>query len=52
MPVFPSTQTDFEAKLVKMNVTAFESLGYNVVQVPTQADRINGGVHCLVNVLE
>jgi len=52
MPVFPSTQTDFETKLVKMNVTAFESLGYNVVQIPTQADRINGGVHCLVNVLE
>jgi len=52
MPVFPSTQTDFEAKLVKKNVTAFESLGYNVVKVPTQADRINGGIHCLVNVLE
>lgn len=52
MPVFPSTQTEFEKELVKKNTTTFESLGYKVVHVPTNVDKINGGIHCLVNVLE
>ncbi len=52
MPVFPSSQTQFEEKLVKKNAAAFESLGYNVVHIPTKADNIHGGIHCLANVVE
>lgn len=52
MPVFHSKQTPFERELVKKNTAVFESLGYKVVHVPTKADMINGGIHCLVNVLE
>lgn len=52
MPVFPATQTQFERELVKRNIAAFESIGYEVVPVPTKAYKLNGGIHCLVNVLE
>ena len=52
MPVFPSNQTHFERGLVKKNTTTFESLGYKVVHIPTKADKINGGIHCLINVIE
>ncbi len=52
MPVFPSNQTTFEKELVKKNTATFESLGYKVVQVSTKADKLNGGIHCLINVLE
>ncbi len=51
MPVFPSAHTQFEKELVKKNTAAFESLGYKVVHVPSNADKFNGGIHCLVNVL-
>ncbi len=52
MPVFPSTQTDFEKELVKKNTDSLESLGFTVVHIPTSSDNINGGIHCLVNVLK
>ncbi len=52
MPVFPSTQRQFEKDLVKKNTVGFESLGYKVVCVPGKADKFNGGIHCFVNVLE
>ena len=52
MPVFPSDQTDFDRELVEKNTTVLESLGYRVVHVPTRADTLKGGIHCLVNVLE
>lgn len=51
MPVFSSNETQFERKLVKKNTATFESLGYKVVHVPSEADKLNGGIHCLVNVL-
>ena len=52
LPVFPSSQTGFEEELVSKNTAALESLGYKVVQVPTRANELRGGIHCLVNVLE
>ncbi len=52
MPVFPSSQTSFEAELVKKNTATFESLGYRVVHVPSRAHELKGGIHCLVNVIE
>ena len=52
MPVFPSSQTEFELELIKRNTDRFQSLGYRVVHVPTNADKIHGGIHCLVNVVE
>ncbi len=52
MPVFPSGQTDFDRGLVERNTTVLESLAYRVVHVPTHADTLKGGIHCLVNVLE
>ena len=51
MPVF-SEQTDFQKELEKRNIASFESVGYEVITVPTNADQIKGGIHCLVNVLE
>lgn len=52
MPIFSSTQTHFEKELVKKNTAIFKSLGYQVVHIPTESYNINGGIHCLVNVLE
>jgi hypothetical protein len=51
MPVF-SEQSDFEQEIVKKNIETFESVGYKVISVPTEADKGRGGIHCLVNVLE
>lgn len=52
MPVFPSAQTDFDKGIINKNTAAFTSLGYNVIHVPTRADELRGGIHCLVNVVE
>ncbi len=52
MPVFPSGQTDTDRQLVRRNSQALRSLGYKVIPVPTRANELNGGIHCLVNVLE
>ena len=51
MPVF-SKQMNFQKELEKRNIASFESVGYEVITVPTNADQIKGGIHCLVNVLE
>ncbi len=51
MPVF-SEQTDFDKELVRRNTASFEALGYKVISVPTKADKLKGGIHCLINVLE
>lgn len=52
MPVFPSGQTELDKQLVRKNTASFEALGYKVVHIPTKADELRGGIHCLVNVLE
>lgn len=52
MPVFSSFQTTLENELVEKNTDIFESLGYRVVHVQTEANRIHGGLHCMVNVVE
>jgi len=52
MPVFPRAQTDYDKELVVRNTAVLASLGYEVVHVPTHADELTGGIHCLVNVLE
>ena len=52
MPVFLSAQTKFDKSLISKNTAAFESLGYEVVHVPTNADELRGGIHCLVNVID
>ena len=51
MPVF-SEQGDWEKEIAKKNIETFESLGYRVITVATEADKGKGGIHCLVNVLE
>ena len=51
MPVF-SKQTDFQKELEKRNIASLESVGYEVITVPTNADQIKGSIHCLINVLE
>jgi hypothetical protein len=52
MPTFPSSQTEFEEGLVARNTAVLESVGYEVVHVPTAANEARGGIHCLVNVLD
>lgn len=49
MPVFPGHEND---PLVRENADAFAANGYQVVLVPVTANRRNGGLHCLVNVIE
>lgn len=51
-PTFPASETDFEKQLVDRNTASLESLGYRVVRVPTTANELRGGIHCLVNILE
>ncbi len=51
MPVFASSDSPQNKSNINKNVAAIKELGYNVVQIPTAADSINGGLHCLVNVI-
>ncbi len=51
MPVFPAPGKSDE-QLVAANSATFESLGYKVVHVPSEAHELKGGIHCLINVLE
>ena len=51
MPLFSSSQTNFDKKLIKKNTEIFRSLNYDVIHVPTDADKTNGGIHCLINVV-
>ncbi len=50
MPVYRGGQ--FEEELERKNSSIFESLGYEITQVYSRAHENNGGIHCLVNVLE
>lgn len=52
MPVFISGEEDLEAGLIAGNRARLESLGYEVVFVPTNADELRGGIHCIVNVID
>lgn len=52
MPIFRSAQADSDKELIVRNTERLESLGYEVVYVPTIAERLRGGIHCLINVLD
>jgi hypothetical protein len=52
MPIFSSAQVDSDRELIERNTERLESLGYEVVYVPTIADKLRGGIHCLINVLD
>ncbi len=39
-------------ELVKRNTATFESLGYRAVHVPPRAHEFQGGIHCLVYIIE
>ena len=41
----------YDQQLIRKNISMLESLGYTVCCVPTQAYKLTGGIHCLVNVL-
>jgi len=51
MPVFPKRGNN-DADIVRVNSERFRSLGYNVIHIPTEAGKLKGGIHCLVNVIE
>jgi hypothetical protein len=51
MPVFAGNNR-FERELEQRNTGTFRSLGYKVKHVATPADSLNGGPHCLANILE
>ncbi len=51
MPVFSAPNRSDE-RLVAVNSATFESLGYEVIHVPSEAHELKGGIHCLINVLE
>jgi hypothetical protein len=52
MPSFASSEEESEKELIDRNTARLESLGYEVVYVPTDADELRGGIHCLVNVID
>jgi agmatine/peptidylarginine deiminase len=52
MPVFSELKSSFEYNLEKANLTTIELLGYQVIPIPSKANQLNGGIHCLVNVIE
>jgi hypothetical protein len=52
MPILLKSQTDQDREIIARNAKTFKSLGYRVILIPTLADTLRGGIHCLVNVLE
>ncbi len=52
MPVYPGNDSADGRRLVEKNIAAFESVGYTVVEVPTTANELYGGIHCMLNVLQ
>ncbi len=52
MPVANKELTVDEKALINKNRYAFESAGYKVITVPSEATDFNGGIHCLINVIE
>jgi len=52
MPVSNEKHTADEKTLIKKNISVFKSIGYNVMTVPSDSTAFNGGIHCLINVIE
>ena len=52
MPVFSDGQSPVDCEIERKNTELFESLGYHVVPVPSLAQKVKGGPHCMVNVIE
>ncbi len=51
MPVPYRPMNSLEEKMVRNNILAFESVGYDVITVPSQSTSLRGGIHCLINVI-
>ncbi len=51
MPVFKDSDTKYDKILVEKNAEIFKSLDFDVVRIPTNAHQLNGGIHCLLNVV-
>lgn len=52
MPVSTQKPAADEKALISKNISAFNSVGYDVVIVPSESTDFNGGIHCLINVIE
>jgi len=52
MPVSNQKPTTREKTLIGKNISAYKSVGYDVVIVPSESTEFNGGIHCLINVIE
>jgi len=52
MPVSTQKPTADEKNIINNNISAFKSLGYDVVTVPSESTDFNGGIHCLINVID
>lgn len=51
MPVFEDTSKN-ALEILKGNVSRIEALGYDVTTIATEANKTNGGLHCLFNVIQ
>ncbi len=51
MPRFADSLEGADAEVFRTNVSVFESLGYRVIPVPTNANKRHGGLHCIINVI-
>jgi hypothetical protein len=51
MPDYPHARSPFIENIIRRNTVAFEVEGYTVTPVPTDVNRHEGGLHCIVNII-
>lgn len=51
MPAFKFSKGSIEQLMLEKNHKTYNELGFQVILVPTSSNQLNGGIHCLINVL-
>jgi hypothetical protein len=51
MPKYPFKRSPFVENIIRRNIVALELEGYTVTPVPTDVNRHEGGLHCIVNII-
>lgn len=51
LPEYPLARSPFVENIIRRNTVALEIEGYTVTPVPTDVNRYDGGLHCIVNII-
>ena len=51
MPKYPLARSPFVENIIRRNTVALELEGYTVTPVPTDINKYEGGLHCIVNII-